>query len=126
MTSTELIRARYVSFATFRKSGDMVATPVWCAEANGDYFIFSAGNAGKVKRLRNSSRARFAVCDAHGKVLGEWQDAEAVLIEDAAGIARALTALRGKYGWQMWLADVGAKLTGRYHKRSYIRARFET
>ena len=120
----ELADARYVSFATFRKSGDLVATPVWCAEDSGDYFIFSAGDAGKVKRLRNSSRARMAVCDMRGKLLGEWHAAEAEVLSDPGDIERALRALRRKYGVQMWLADVGAKLTGRFDKRAYIRARF--
>ena len=115
--------ARYVSLATFRRSGVPVATPVWCAEDDGDFFVFSAGDAGKVKRLRNGSRARLAVCDARGGSLGEWHDAEAFLIDEPGEVERALGALRGKYGWQMWLADVGAKLTGRFEKRAYIRAR---
>jgi hypothetical protein len=104
----------------------MVATPVWCAELNGDFFIFSAGNAGKVKRLRNSPRARLAVCDARGKLRGDWQEAEATVIDKSPEISEALTALRNKYGWQMWLADIASKLTGKYHKRSYIRARLKT
>jgi PPOX class probable F420-dependent enzyme len=119
----ELIRARYVSLATFRKSGDAVATPVWCAEEDGDFFVFSAGDAGKVKRLKNGSRARLAVCDARGGSLGEWHDAEACLIDDPPEIERALGALRRKYGFQMWLADVGARLTGRFDRRAYIRAK---
>jgi len=118
-----LAKADYVSLATFRKSGQAVATPVWCAEDQGEYFVFSAGNAGKVKRLRNGNRARLAVCTGRGKVLDPWCDAEAFLIDDEAGIERALAALRRKYGWQMWLADVGSKLTGKFQKRSYIRVR---
>jgi PPOX class probable F420-dependent enzyme len=126
MAIDDLMRAPYVSFATFKRSGAMVATPVWCAEQDGDYFIFSAAEAGKVKRLRNSPRAQLAVCDARGKLGGEWHEAEAVLIEDGSEIDRALAALRKKYGWQMWLADTGSKLTGKFHKRSYIRTRLKT
>jgi PPOX class probable F420-dependent enzyme len=118
-----LRRARYVSLATFRRSGVPVATPVWCAEDGGEFFVFSAGNAGKVKRLRNSSRARLAVCDARGGSVGEWHDADAFLVEEPAEVARALGALRRKYGWQMWLADAGARLTGRFDQRTYIRIR---
>ena len=118
-----LQKAPYVSLATFRRSGAEVATPVWCAEDQGDYFVFSAGNAGKVKRLNNGNRARLAVCDVRGRVLGPWQDAEAEIVEEPAVVSRALRALHRKYGWQMWLADVGAKLTGKFHKRSYIRIR---
>lgn len=120
-----LAEAPYVSLATFRKSGAAVATPVWCAESDGDLFVFSAADAGKVKRLRNSDRARLAVCDVRGKLLGGWVDATATLISDSEEIDRALSALRRKYGWQMWLADVGAKISGRYSKRSYIRIRLQ-
>ncbi|MEQ8857961.1 MAG: PPOX class F420-dependent oxidoreductase [Pseudomonadales bacterium] len=120
---TALRHASYVSLATFRKSGAEVATPVWVAHDNGEFFIFSAGNAGKVKRLRNSPRARLAVCDVRGKLLGEWHDATAEILEHPGDKRRALRLLRRKYGWQMWLADTGAKLTGRFHRRAYIRAR---
>ena len=36
-------------------------------------------------------------------------------------IDQALAALRQKYGWQMWLADVGSSMTGKFRKRAYIR-----
>lgn len=119
-------RAPYVSLATYRKSGAEVATPVWCAEDGGEFFIFSAADAGKVKRIRNSGRSRLAVCDVRGRLLGEWCDTGAELIEDAGAIARALGALRRKYGWQMWLADTGARLTGRFQRRAYIRVRLHS
>ena len=38
----------YISFATRRKSGDFVATPVWFAPDGDSYYLFSAGEAGKV------------------------------------------------------------------------------
>jgi PPOX class probable F420-dependent enzyme len=118
-----LERARYVSLATFRKSGAMVATPVWCAHQDGVFYVFSARAAGKVKRLRNSARARLAVCGPRGGLLGDWHDASAEIIEEPAEVARALTLLRGKYGLAMWLADAGAKLTGRFRRRAYVRVR---
>jgi len=123
VTAEGLARAPYVSLATFRKSGATVATPVWIAAQGGDYFVFSAASAGKVKRLRNSAQARLAVCDVRGRLRSEWRDAEAVILEDQAEIARALAALHRKYGWQMWLADVGSKLTGKYGRRAYLRVR---
>ena len=120
-TAEELGRAPYVSLATFRKSGVAVRTPVWAAADGGALFVFSAGNAGKVKRLKNSDRAEVAVCDVRGKVLGDWHPASARLATEAAEIDQALRALRRKYGWQMWLADLGSRLTGKFDKRAYIR-----
>jgi len=113
--------ARYVSLATFRKDGRMVATPVWAAPADGNLYVFSAADAGKVKRLRNSPQAKVAPCTYSGELRGDWQEAEAYLFDDPAEIRRALGALRRKYGPMMWLADVGARLTGRFHRRAYIR-----
>ncbi|MEM7099725.1 MAG: PPOX class F420-dependent oxidoreductase [Pseudomonadota bacterium] len=121
-----LHEAPYISLGTFRKSGVMVATPVWAAPVNEGLMVFSAGHAGKVKRLRNSPKAQIAVCDVRGKLLGEWQTAQAFIVEDEESIAAGLQSLRSKYGWQMWLADTGAKLTGKYHKRTYILVRLST
>ncbi len=122
----ELGSAKYVSLATYRRSGAAVATPVWCAPENDSLYVFSAADAGKVKRLRNSNRAQVAVCDVRGRLRGAWRDATAVLIDDPGEIARALGALRRKYPVGMRIADAGARLTGRYHKRAYIRVDLNT
>jgi hypothetical protein len=119
--SKALDNARYLSLETFRKSGTGVATPVWFAPHRGALYVFSAGDAGKVKRLRNSPKARVAPCDVRGKVLGEWADAQAFLVDDAVEIKAAHGALLERYGWQMRLLDCGAKLGGRYDKRAFIR-----
>jgi uncharacterized protein len=116
----ELEHARYLSLATFRKSGVAVETPVWFAEDGGHLYVFSGGEAGKVKRLRRSSQARIARCDARGKLEGPWIDARASIIGDAARKSRALAALRAKYGWQMRLLDFVSLLGGRIHKRALI------
>jgi PPOX class probable F420-dependent enzyme len=117
----ELGKAAYVSLATFRRSGAAVRTPVWMAPGAGAHYVFSAGSAGKVKRLKNSGRAEVAVCDVRGKVLGDWYPATAQVITEPAEVTVALEALRQKYGVQMWIADVGSRLTGRFAKRAYIK-----
>ena len=89
MTAAELDRHRYMSLATFRRTGAQVATPVWFAAVAGRLYVVSAGDSGKVKRLRNAARARVAPCDARGGVRGPWQDATARVITDAALIERA-------------------------------------
>jgi uncharacterized protein len=111
---------RYVSLATYRASGAEVATPVWFAVVDGTLYVFTASESGKVKRLRRSSRARIAPCDARGTPRGAWRDATARLVTDAGIIARAQEALRAKYGWQKWLLDLGARLTGRVRRRAWI------
>ncbi|MDX1383575.1 MAG: PPOX class F420-dependent oxidoreductase [Thermoanaerobaculia bacterium] len=111
---------RYISLATFRKSGKEVATPVWFAERDGRYYVFSEASAGKVKRLRNSARARVAACDIRGRVHGDWHNAEAVLLEDPDAIAEAHRTIRSKYAIQMRIADFLATLSGRIRRRAWI------
>ena len=111
----------YMSFATRKKSGDFVATPVWFAPDGDSYYVFSAGNAGKVKRLRNFSESRIAPCTATGTLTGEAMDAKAFILETKADQATALKALRRKYGWQMSIGDLFSKITGKMDKRAYIR-----
>jgi PPOX class probable F420-dependent enzyme len=115
-----LDQRRYLSLATYRATGAEVATPVWFAALDGILYVFTAGDSGKVKRLRRSSRARVAPCDARGTLQGAWRDASARIVTDATAIARAETALRKKYGWQKWLLDLGARLSGRIRRRAYI------
>jgi len=120
MTAAELDRHRYLSLATFRRSGAEIATPVWFAAVDGRLYVVSGGEAGKVKRLRNSPRTRVAPCDARGGVKGAWQDATARLITDPTLIARAQAALRSKYGWQVRLLNFVSRLTGRAKRRAWI------
>jgi PPOX class probable F420-dependent enzyme len=118
--SVALDQHRYLSLATFRRNGAEVATPVWFAASANRLYVFTGGDAGKVKRLRHSSRARVAPCDARGRVTGAWQEATARLVDDRASIARARAALHTKYGWQLVLLDLGARLTGRLQRRAWI------
>jgi uncharacterized protein len=113
-------RHRYLSLATYRASGAEVATPVWFASVDGTLYVFTAGDSGKVKRLRRSSRVRIAPCNARGKLHDAPRDATARLVTDAAAIRQAQAALDKKYGWQKRLLDLGARLTGRIHRRAWI------
>ena len=111
---------RYLSLATYRASGAEVATPVWFASVGGTLYVFTAGDSGKVKRLRRSARVRVAPCDARGKLRDGWREATARLVTDAAAIRHAQAAFDKKYGWQKRLLDLGARLTGRIHRRAWI------
>ena len=117
---TTLDRHRYVNLATFRRTGVEVRTPVWFAAVDGKIYLFTAGESGKVKRLRHSSRARVAPSDVRGRVRGVWWDVAARIVTEPRVIERAHTALRAKYGWQMWLGDFFSRLTGRLQRRAWI------
>jgi PPOX class probable F420-dependent enzyme len=113
-------RDTYVNLATFRRDGREVCTPVWIAGVAGRFYAFSAGDAGKVKRIRANDRVRLATCDLRGNVKSDWVEARARVLSDDAEIAAALKALRSKYGLQMWTSDFFSKLSGRFKKRAYL------
>jgi PPOX class probable F420-dependent enzyme len=116
----QLGKEPYLSLATFRRTGVAVETPVWFAPSGGRLYVFTAGDSGKVKRLRNSPRARVAACDARGRVHGEWIEARARIVEDPGVTERAYAALHAKYGLQMWLTDLLSRLTGRMSRRAML------
>ncbi len=111
---------KYVSLATYRRDGVEVQTPVWIAKLAGRYYVFSAGDAGKVKRIRTTPRVRLAACNVRGGVRGPWIEAHARIVLDSTLIVEVRRALREKYGLLMRLTDVMATLTGRMRRRAYI------
>lgn len=72
-----VLTAQYVALTTYRRDGTPVTTPVWAAAEGESLYLFSNANAGKVKRLRNSSRAAIAPCTATGTITGAQLSAEA-------------------------------------------------
>ena len=109
-----------MSLSTFRRNGAEVATPVWFAAAGAKLYVFTSGDSGKVKRLRHTSRAQVAPSDGRGRVQSASRPATARLVTEPLVIERAHAALRAKYGWQMWVADVLSRLTGRIRRRAWI------
>jgi uncharacterized protein len=91
---------KYLNLETFRKSGAGVRTPVWFAAEPADghsggaakLYVYTIGNTGKVKRVRNNGRVRIAPSNARGKLLGEWVEARAEFVtgEEAAHGMRLL------------------------------------
>ena len=116
----DLATEKYVSLATYRRNGVEVKTPVWIAEVAGRYYVFSAGDAGKVKRINATPRVRLAASDVRGNVRSAWIEARARIVSEPALIVDVLKALRRKYGLVMRLTTVIASMTGRISRRAYI------
>jgi uncharacterized protein len=95
---------KYLSLETFKKSGEGIKTPVWFAAdpirdlAGNDarLYLYTIGNTGKVKRIRNNGHVKIAPSTIKGEPLGEYIDATAEIItgEEAA---RAMKLLNKKY-----------------------------
>ena len=89
----------YMNLTTYRKSGVAVTTPVWFAQEGDKIYVFTAGESGKVKRIRNNGTVEVAPCNASGKPLGASQSAIARLLSPEEG-KRADAIVTRKYGWQ--------------------------
>jgi uncharacterized protein len=95
---------RYISLETFKKSGEGVKTPVWFAADPGSdlagdqarLYMYTIGNTGKVRRIRNNPRVKIAPCTLKGVPLGEWADASAEIVTGDES-ARAMGLLNKKY-----------------------------
>lgn len=122
----ELKDASYISLSTQKKSGDSVATPVWFSQEDDTIYIFSASDAGKVKRLKNFPAAKIAPCTVNGKIRGEWLDIDTHIIDDPALEQKAHKALIDKYGWQMKCLDFFSGLFGRKESRAFISIKLNT
>jgi PPOX class probable F420-dependent enzyme len=99
-----LEKHNYLNLETFRKNGAGVRTPVWfAADPTADIrsrgaklYIYTIGNTGKVKRVRNNPRVKIAPCDRTGGLQGDWIDANARVVEGAEA-ALGLKLLTQKY-----------------------------
>jgi len=95
---------KYISLETFKKSGESVKTPVWFAadpasDLAGDdarLYIYTIGNTGKVKRIRNNGHVKIAPCTLKGVPLGEWADAKAEIVTGEVA-SRGMQLLNKKY-----------------------------
>jgi PPOX class probable F420-dependent enzyme len=103
---------KYLSLETFKKSGEGVKTPVWFAADpvrdlagnEAQLYIYTIGNTGKVKRIRNNGRVSIAPCTIKGVPLGEWMNASVEIITGDES-ARAMKLLNKKYfPWKQVLA----------------------
>ncbi len=100
----QFVGQKYLCLETFRKNGQGVRTPVWFAESAPiapnsseiSLYVYTIGNSGKVKRIRNNPRVRIAPCDMQGGLCGDWVDAHAEILQrDEA--AKGMRLLNRKY-----------------------------
>ena len=65
---------KYVNLETYSKNGQAVQTPVWFVIANGQIYIRTDGNSGKINRAKKNPRVRITPCNARGHPKGGWTD----------------------------------------------------
>lgn len=106
---TRLAASRYLLVTTFRKDGRGVPTPVWAARDGDSLVVWSAADAGKVKRIRRNGTVQLAPCTARGIPTGPEVAGHAELL-DAAGSDRARRLIATRYGLVGKLAMLGSRL----------------
>lgn len=116
----ELGTSRYLLLTTYRRNGTPVATPVWVAPLDGALGVWTAPDAGKLKRIRHNPAVQVATCDYRGNHPGPAHPGRASLL-DPPGVSRVLDGLRRKYGLQGRLVLLGSRLRGRLSRSAGIR-----
>src|SRR5262245_29887671 len=110
--------SRYLALTTYRRDGRPVTTPVWAASLDGKLYVVTAKTTGKFRRVRATSRVRFAPSNMNGRrILGEWQEGVGSIVEDEQRRSEALAALQRKYGWQLSLAMLIYRIRGLHRER---------
>jgi PPOX class probable F420-dependent enzyme len=99
----EIQGQKYISLATFRKTGEAVNTPVWFGEEGDKLYVKSRNDSGKYKRIRNNPQVRIAPCTMRGKITGPEFPATARILSQE-GSSRAAQAIERKY----WLARLSS------------------
>jgi PPOX class probable F420-dependent enzyme len=101
--------APYLLVTTYRKDGRAVPTPVWVVRDGEHLAIWTARDAGKVKRIRRDGTVRVGPCDMRGRPTGPDVPAHATVL-DAEGTARVRALLGRKYGLMGRLVLWGSRL----------------
>jgi hypothetical protein len=109
----QFANAKYINLETFRKNGAGVRTPVWFAQEGSTLYVYSAPDAGKVKRIRNNPKVRVAPCDVRGNLRGAWVDGQARICNEVEA-EHAQELLRKKYLLKR-IGDFFGRLLGRKH-----------
>ncbi|MGW6539169.1 PPOX class F420-dependent oxidoreductase [Streptomyces sp. NPDC055051] len=117
-----LAASRYVLLTTFRRDGRAVPTPVWVMRDGDRLAVWSAADAGKVKRIRNGGRVTVAPCDWRGTPKGEAVPGVAELPAERDTV-HYLDLMKRKYGLVARVGLLGGRLRGAGHRTVGIRIR---
>ncbi|MGC5031450.1 PPOX class F420-dependent oxidoreductase [Micromonospora sp. DT229] len=110
MTTLDRLAAeKYILLTTFRKDGRAVPTPVWAVRDGDALAVWTAADAGKVKRIRRSGKVTVAPCDVRGRPHGAAVPATATLYDPGA-MERIRGLIKQKYRVLGRLSLLGSRL----------------
>lgn len=104
---------QFISFTTYRRSGEAVSTPVWVVPvSDGRLGFWTAMGTGKTKRLAHTPRVLVQPSDRRGKVTGGTVAVEgtAEMVRSGVLFDEVQGRVRAKYGFMTKVTKVLAKL----------------
>lgn len=109
----EIKSEKCISLETYRKNNNPVKTPVWFIVKDNLIYVVTRSKTGKVKRLQNNLKVKFATCTARGKITGKWISGTAKIITDDQ--TKEIVKLRDKkYGFMAKIAKFFSKSKGEF------------
>jgi|TARA_B100000959_G_scaffold25881_1_gene25046 PPOX class probable F420-dependent enzyme len=109
----KFVDQKYINLETYRKDQTSVKTPVWFIIENDQIHIITKETTGKVKRLRNNSNARIAICSMKGDVKSDWIDVKAKKIVDEHDVEKIVKLRKKKYGFYARLISIATSQKGK-------------
>ena len=109
-----------MNLTTYRKTGEVVTTPVWFAQVEDRLYVYTQASSGKAKRLRNNPKVEVGPCNQRGKPLGPTVAATARILapDDGKAVDQLLTK---KYGLLKRLISLVATI--RRSQPAYLKIR---
>jgi len=110
---------KYMSFTTFRKSGQPVSTPTWVVPvSDGRVGFWTAMGSGKTKRLKNNPQVTMQPSDVRGRVKEGTavQSGTAEMVQSGRLFDEVQAKVREKYGFMTKLSKVFGKVGGMNRK----------
>ena len=104
---------QFISFTTFRRTGEAVSTPTWVVPvSDGRLGFWTAMGTGKTKRLAHTPRVVLQPSDRRGKVKHSTAPVEgtAEMVRSGALFDEVQGRVRAKYGFMTKLTRVLSKL----------------
>lgn len=106
---SQLADHKYINLETYKKNGQPVRTPVWFVINDGQIFVTTRPDTGKVKRLKNNQSIKIMPCGMRGEPKGEWVLGTARFANDSES-ENAVKLRNKRYGMR-------AKLVGMFAYR---------
>ncbi len=103
--------AKYISVETYRKNGQAIKTPVWFVIYDNVLCVVTRDKTGKIKRLRNNSNIKIALCNFSGKIQGDWFSGKAKFVTGKE-LEEILKLRKKKYGIMDMIARFASRNKG--------------